>query len=66
MQEPNMKIHQQRALSPHRSSSTVLSRRKSCKEEKKLNKIRGLHSGSHPGFIFGVLWELRTTDISGS
>lgn len=60
-----MKIHQQRALSPHQSLPTDLSRRKRGKEEKTLDKIRGLHSRSHLGFIFGILWELRTTDISG-
>lgn len=65
MQKPNMKTHQQRALSPYPSLPTELTRRKSCKEEKKLDKIRGLHSGPHPGFIFGILWELRMTDTSG-
>ena len=66
VQKPLIKTPQQRALGPHHSLPTDLSGRKSLKKKKKIHARKDiredwtLHPGSHPGFISGILWELRT------
>lgn len=51
-----MKTHQQRALGPHQSLPTELSRSQRCQDETGMEQIQSLGPGSHLGLTFRILW----------